>query len=177
MKTEIWVVLSDWEGYEVSNLGRIRSWRVGGHVGLRAKAPRILKTSAAGSGYRKIMSRTLDGFRHIYVHRAVAICFLENSTAKPVVNHINLDKSDNRVENLEWVTYPENAQHYADLGFRNGENNPGCKHSDETVESVHRLRAIGLTYKAIAERTGMSVMQANRIARGLLRKGVRHASV
>lgn len=46
------------------------------------------------------------------LHRVIAEMFLSNPDNLPVVNHKNLDKTDNSVENLEWVTFKENANHY-----------------------------------------------------------------
>lgn len=50
--------------------------------------------------------------RKIYrAHRIIALTFIENPEGNPVVNHINHNKQDNRIENLEWVTYSYNSKH------------------------------------------------------------------
>lgn len=61
--------------------------------------------------YNSVSLRKWGGIKRFYVHRLVALTFIPNPDNKPQVNHINSDKYDNRVENLEWVTNRENCQH------------------------------------------------------------------
>ena len=70
------------------------------------------KLSEGGLGYKQIKVRK----RGYMIHRLVAENFVPNPDHKPVVNHKNLKRDDNRAENLEWVTYSENSYHAASNG-------------------------------------------------------------
>lgn len=97
---EVWKDIPGWEGlYQVSNLGRIRSIRV-----------RLIKPYDT-RGYRVATLHSGDRMERAGVHRFVAQAFIPNPESKEQVNHINGDKADNNVENLEWVTCQENNLH------------------------------------------------------------------
>lgn len=70
----------------------------------------------------KFVGLIIDGKqKRMRVHRMVALTFIDNPDNKPYVNHINGNRSDNNVENLEWVTPSENTQHAVDTGlFKSG---------------------------------------------------------
>lgn len=102
---ERWKAMPGFEGYyEISNKGRVKSIFWSG---------RILKPMCNGNGYMYFTPiKNKDGDkRNYYIHRAVAETFISNPLNKEEVNHKNLNKSDNRIDNLEWVTRKENARH------------------------------------------------------------------
>lgn len=69
------------------------------------------------NGYRKVNLYDQNGkCKKKYIHRLVAEAFIENPNNKPNVNHIDADRSNNRVSNLEWCTQSENIQHCVKLG-------------------------------------------------------------
>lgn len=117
MKEEIWKDVKGYEWlYQVSNLGRVRSLDrpyVGrnhtGHTHIITKKGRILKPYIQ-RGYAHVVFSVSNKKKTYKVHRLVAKTFIPNPEEKPQVDHINGIRSDNRVENLRWVTHPENMK-------------------------------------------------------------------
>ena len=97
----------------------------------------IMKPALDEKGYLKTVF-VIDGKnKPIRVHRIIAEVLIQNEENKPIVNHKNFNKSDNRVENLEWVTYKENTQHAIDNGrfHFNGGWNKGKKFRNGKYEN------------------------------------------
>jgi hypothetical protein len=138
---EIWLPIDGYGGhYEISNLGRLRSY---GHFNKLV----ILKLFLGDRGYyRKTLLIKGTLIRKNYsVHRLVAMAFIPNHNGKPNVNHIDGNKLNNRVENLEWVTQSENLQHAVKLGTlkTRGENNPLAKLKTEDVLHIRKVYSEG----------------------------------
>ena len=76
---------------------------------------RILKVSTNAINWYRYTR--LNGV-NVHIHRLIAETFIPNPENKPQVNHINGIKSDNRVENLEWVSGSENIQHAFNTGLK-----------------------------------------------------------
>ena len=93
--------------YQVSNFGRVKSL-VGTH---RESRERILKPYKTKYGYLRVRLCKDGKVKQFYVHRLVAEAFIPNPDNLPQVNHKNENKTDNKVENLEWCTAKYNQNY------------------------------------------------------------------
>lgn len=112
---EVWKDVDGFEGhYQVSSFGRVKSlarYRPSARGGFAFIKERIMKLKTTKYGYRTVHLRRDDINIHPSVHRLVACAFIANPESKPTVNHIDADKNNNNVSNLEWSSHSEQMTH------------------------------------------------------------------
>jgi hypothetical protein len=165
MTDEIWKDAIGYEEYfQVSNYGNVFSKRTN----------KILVTPLSKTGY-PILSTKFGGRKGtcvaIRVHRMVAEAFIPNPDNKPMVNHIDGNKANNVVTNLEWVTAKENSVHSISNGLQKplrGMKNGSSKLTDDDVNyirenykprcSVNGSRALGRKF-GVDHETVLSIVK------------------
>jgi predicted XRE-type DNA-binding protein len=159
-----WKDVIGFEGmYVVSNAGDVKGLnreiiqRNGHPYSVKEK---ILKGSVSQStGYRMVSISGNGSKRLRSVHRLVAESFIENPLNKPEVNHIDGNKLNNNVENLEWCTSAENQAHSYELGLQIavfGEKHPNAKLNDSKVAQIRKEYKDGKLQREIAKKFGVS---------------------
>lgn len=150
----------------VSDLGRIKS------LARPTQRKEIMLRPGDSYGYNFVVLRRGHGPRHFKVHRLVAIAFLPNPKNKRTVNHKNMIKKDNRIENLEWATDSENLKHAflngrrAMVGIRNGR----AKFTARQVRSIRRNTT--LTLSGLAKWYGVAYHSIRKIKRNISYKNI-----
>lgn len=106
--TEQWKNITEANNYEISNFGRVRN----------KATKQILKGRLSKSGYLQVSIKLNETqkFSNRYIHRLVAIYWIDNPENKKEVNHIDGNKENNHILNLEWVTPAENQKYRHKLG-------------------------------------------------------------
>lgn len=160
---EEWKDIPGFNGmYQVSTLGRVRSWkRHQGRPGKR-EIPLILKQSKSTSGYLKV-NLWSDGVRQTgYIHQIVAEEFVDNSNCRSMINHIDGNKENNYPDNLEWVNASENLLHAYENDLRPRGNR--TKKQSRILKSD--LLSSDSELEEICEKHNITMQYAKRIIKG-----------
>lgn len=132
---EEWKIISEFPKYEVSNLGNVRNF----------KTKHILKPRLNKQNGYLVINLMKDGKKHTKtLHRLVAITFLENLNNLPEVNHIDGNKRNNKMNNLEWCTRSYNKKHCYKMNLRKSPKSR--KHSDSQIKEIRRLYKRGVKF-------------------------------
>lgn len=141
LEGEIWKDVVDYEGiYLVSNLARVK--RI-----MSRKNPTcdIINNTYHPTGYVHIALTNNGKGRTFKLHRLVALAFIPNPENKPQVNHIDGNKHNNHVSNLEWNTSKENINHAFRIGLNTPRKGEKCPSSKLTEKDILEIRSSILT--------------------------------
>lgn len=147
--------------YEVSNLGRVRTvyQELKRSDGVKyIIKPKLLKQRLNKDGYPTVTLGFHSKRTRVKVHRLVAIAFIPNPLNKKEVNHIDFDRTNNKVENLEWTTHKENIRHSIENNSevvrlsRTGSKNGRSKLTEKDIIEIRNLYDNGMTRMEIAKK-------------------------
>ena len=131
---EEWKPIKDYEGlYEVSNLGRVKSLNY-----KRTGKEKILKNIECRNGYLAVSLTKLGKQKVFYIHKLVAEAFIPNPDNLPQVNHIDGNKKNNKVSNLEWCDNAYNQKHAWDNNLQSIRHARNCKLSQEQADFIRQ---------------------------------------
>lgn len=165
--SETWLSVPGWEGlYEVSDQGRVRSLDriIPDRNGVMCfYKGRVRQPCSVGHGYFMVNLSLNAVPTQRYIHRLVLEAFIGPSDKQ--VNHINGDKADNRLVNLEYVTASENRQHAMRIGLRNdkGEGNPRATLTEQDVLAIRARADAGEPHQRIADDYSISFGAVSKI--------------
>lgn len=150
---EIWKDIEGYEGiYQVSNLGRVRSLdRIVNRQNPRNGQPLsftlkgcIMKQYLDKTGYYRLTLKVIEPFKRRTIHSLVAETFVDGYFEGAIVNHKDENKTNNRADNLEWVTYKQNSNY----------GNAKQRQIEKQIRPVEQLSEEGIilnTYKSVSE--------------------------
>ena len=148
-----WRDIEGFDMYEVNAQGQVR------------RKAQILKPGAIPTGHLTVgLCRGKGKPKSMYVHRLVALAFLENRESKRVVNHKNGNPKDNRLENLEWATHSENNTHAY-------QSNGRCAANELKVAAVDDGGEIVMSFRSGSEAARMMNVTTNSILSAINRRG------
>lgn len=146
--------IKNFENYQVSNLGRIYS---------KSKRTCIKIKKLAGRGYYQIRLYKDGKYFYKNLHRVIAETFIPNPNNYRTVNHINGNKLDNRVDNLEWADDCRQQHHACLLGLK-----PTTKYilTEKDIIDVYEMYSKGTSVKEIAELYDTRTQQICKLVKG-----------
>lgn len=169
MEKEIWKPCPEYEShYEISNLGNLRSKRVFipndsifGELKGTWKKKKIKNQTYNRDGYKTSKLCKEGKCRRLTIHRLVAKAFIPNPEGLSQVNHIDGNKDNNKVDNLEWVSPSGNIKHAYETGLITkdhliGENNAISKLTWVEVRDIRKQLKNGYKGKELAEIYGVT---------------------
>lgn len=178
---EDWRPVADWEGlYEVSDKGRVRGLErvMKTKQGQRKYQAKLFTPGRSGNGYLVVSLSNESAGRKVkaHIHSLVAQAFIGPQRRGLDVNHIDGNKHNNRIENLEYTTRSRNIKHAVEIGLRRvlrGVETGQAKLDEDKVRQIRKRLSEGVVQRAIAREFGVSRGPIDSINRGLTWKHVK----
>ena len=168
MDKEIWKDIEGYEDlYQVSNFGRVKSLvdRLG------KKRELILKANTNKQKYLFVTLYKGKNIKTLKIHRLVAEAFISNPEHKPTVNHLDGNKQNNNLNNLEWATRSEQTKHAFKIGLMKVSYGEKASNAKLTDEQAIKIRAEYVPYSrkygtyALAKKYGVKPDAIQRIVK------------
>ena len=156
---EIWKKVLNYDDYEASNFGNVRS--------LKKRKPKILKPSISSSGYLQVILCRNGKTKNYFIHRLVAEAFIKKTNNYNEINHLDENKKNNKVENLEWCNRKEN------MNYGNIKQKISVANSKKVVK-LNSNGAILNIYNSILEASKLNEAQSTHIVRCCKHKAKTH---
>ena len=159
---EIWKDIEDYEGlYQVSNLGRVKSLICRG-----LKRDKVLKAGVDTQGYLLVNLYKSGKPKSKSIHRLVASAFIPNTLIKHQVNHLDANKKNNCINNLEWTTPSENIKHAIEMGLMIHQRKKTVEaHSIPVIDTETQI--IYQSIKVASKTASISPQQLSRMLNGV----------
>ena len=166
MQKEEWKIINGFEDYEVSNHGQVRKIR--GHSSGKIMSPKKKKNGYLEIGLRKNKKRDFK-----YIHILVLEAFKPNKDlTKTECNHLDGNKENNYVGNLEWCTHKENIKHAIEIGLMipiKGKDHPNSKSTENDIIEIQKMLSSNdykngrITQTDIADKFGIAQQTVSKI--------------
>jgi hypothetical protein len=173
---EIWIDVVGYEGlYQVSNLGNVKGLERLSKYNSRNNykeyntnrkvKEKLKKLSINKVGYCQTLLYKDGKKKNVLVHRLVAQAFIPNPKNKPTVNHIDGNRTNNNIDNLEWATYPEQQLHVNHILGKKSIISKQCR--EKRAEQLRKKvkRSDGKIYNSIREASKDSNAHGGNIVR------------
>lgn len=163
--------IAGYEGlYAITEDGRVWSYpkkiKVSG-TGFRITQSRWMNCNIGTNGYMKV---ELGKSNFHNVHRLVAETYISNLENKPQINHINGNKSDNRIENLEWCTQSENMLHAYKIGLQKPYCSANAKKLTKIRMSKKVINEVGQIFNSAKDASDALKLNSNAVGKSIREK-------
>lgn len=152
-KNASWLVYEDGSIWNEARTRTIKRIRNGFGQSFTSHSPSVKLSPFLNRNGYLVVSTLQNGKRpKVFVHRLIAMCFVHGYKPHLTVNHINGIKTDNRPENLEWVTLSQNSKHEWETGLVNlrGENQPMHKLTQRQVIHIRKALRVGVPANSLS---------------------------